>query len=127
MARKKTMNYKEMKEMFKEFEALPQSDKEELAELNRMTVEELRRTLAENVYKIEYLGTNQLKALRKEILTMDVETKQILEEVNGMTLAEITKELDSTISEIQKEAAINREFKRRCSERRELVRQKVDC
>lgn len=128
---KKSMNYKEMKGMLKNFNRMSKEDKEALAKLNNRTVDELKEALEHNCYAICSLGINQMKALRKEIDEMSNEDIAAVERVNGRNLKEVVSALDNEINEyeegMRKQRAFNKAWKIRQAEvQQKLIAEGID-
>lgn len=131
MAKAKKMNYKEMREMLRNFNGMRSEIKEAMAKLNNCTVDELKAGLENNCYDIEYLGNNQMKALRKDISVMTADDIAAVERVNGITIDEIVSILDTEISEyedvMKKRRAFNKAWKVRQAEvQQQLIAEGVD-
>ena len=128
---KKTMNYKEMREMLRNFNRMSEERKEVLAKHNNRTVDELKEALETNCYAVCNLGINQMKALRKEIDVMTDEDIAAIERVNGRNIDEVTYALDYEINEyeegMRKQRAFNKAWKIRQAEvQQQLIAEGID-
>ena len=122
---KKTMNYKEMKDMLKNFNRMSKEDKEALAKLNNRTVDELKAVLEHNCYAICSLGINQMKALRKEIYELSNEDIAAVERVNGRNIEEVVSALDNEIDDYEEDMRKQRAFKKAWKIRQAEVQQQL--
>ena len=122
---KKSMNYKEMKGMLKNFNRMNKEDKEALAKFNNRTVDELKAALEHNCYAICSLGINQMKALRKEIDAMTNEEIAAIERVNGKNIEEVVSALDNEIDAYEEDMKIQRAFKKAWKIRQAEVQQQL--
>lgn len=131
MAKGKKLNYKEMKELLRNFDRMNTVMKEEMASQNNMSVSELKNVLERNCYALCNLGINQMKALRKDITSMSVEDKKVVERVNSRTIVEIIGILDTEINEyeenMKKQRAFNKAWKIRQAEiQQQLIDEGID-
>uniref|UniRef100_UPI004055B927 hypothetical protein n=1 Tax=Acetatifactor sp. TaxID=1872090 RepID=UPI004055B927 len=131
MAKTKKMNYREMREMLRAFESMSNEMKEDMAKLNKRSVDELKAALEHNCYAVGNLGINQMKALRKDIEVMTADDIAAVERVNGRTVDEVVYALDTEISEyeedMKKQRAFNKAWKVRQAEvQQQLIAEGVD-
>lgn len=131
MARTKKANYKEMRDMLRNFNMMSSEMKEAMAKYNNRTVDELKMALENNCYAVCNLGINQMKALRKDIAVMSADDIVAVERVNGRTIAEVVSALDAEISEyedgMRKQRAFNKAWKVRQAEvQQQLIAEGVD-
>lgn len=131
MAKGKKLNYKEMKELLRNFDRMNTVMKEEMASQNNMTVAELKQVLETNCYAVRNLGINQMKALRKDIKSMSTEEIKAIERVNNSTIVEIVNILDTEISryeeDMKKQRAFNKAWKIRQAEiQQQLIDEGID-
>lgn len=131
MSKAKKMNYKEMRDMLRNFNSMSVVMKEAIASQNNMTVDELKKALESNCYAVCNLGINQMKALRKDINTMSAKEIKVVERVNSRTIVEIIGILDTEINEyeenMKKQRAFNKAWKIRQAEiQQQLIDEGID-
>lgn len=125
MAKKKTMNYQEKKEMLRNFESMSQERKEELAKINHMSVDAVYECLQNSCYNMGVLSINHLKDFRRSMNCMDAKTISAVEKINGMSFDEVRDLADKKINEYEVEAKRERELKKAWKKRELEVEQEL--
>ena len=125
MATAKKMNYKDMRNMLRAFDAMDVEMKEAIAAYNNRTVDELKVVLEHNCYAVRNLGINQMKALHKDIKSMSSEDIAAIERVNGCTIEEVVRILNTEISEYEEYMSRQRAFNRAWKVRQQEVQQQL--
>jgi hypothetical protein len=125
MGQTKKLNYKETKAMLMNFEEMPIEQKEELAQLNHMSIKEVYECLQNNCYNIETLSINHLKDFRKDMDSMEGDVISAVERVNDMSFEDLKNEIDNIISNHDIEAQREREFKKAWKKRAQEVKQEL--
>lgn len=125
MAKSKKMNYREMRDMLREFDSMGIEMKEAMAKLNKLTVDELKTVLENNCYRICNLGINQMKALLKDIKVMSGKDIAAVERVNGRSIEEIVDALNTEICDHEEAMKKQRDFNKAWKVRQEEVKQQL--
>lgn len=110
MSRTKKMSYKEMKETLKNFDNMPKSEQKNLASINKISIEELKRRLQNLCYDISNLGIRQMRSFLRELEDMSEDEIEIVEKVNKMTIYEIIENLEKEIADYNEEAKKIKKF-----------------